>query len=181
METNNPQETCVNILTRILDQFTYHPETRKVWAVAVGRSWMVKLQLHRADTPRVVGERGSHIRALDTISAAIGAKNGVNIRTQLLEPEVGLPERYHKFKPAENWNTEAVTKLADDICASVFVSPYAVKVNDGADFTSTIEIQIDRSENKTLVDTIQKAMQVVFNAVGKANGRILFVDVVTST
>jgi predicted RNA-binding protein YlqC (UPF0109 family) len=63
----SPPDACVQILTKILDQITYHPEDRKVWAVPVGRSWMIKIQLHRADTPRAVGERGSHIKNMDTL------------------------------------------------------------------------------------------------------------------
>jgi predicted RNA-binding protein YlqC (UPF0109 family) len=176
----SPQEICVDILTRILDQFTYHPENRKVWAAAVGRSWIIKIQLHRADTPRAVGERGSHVRALEMIAAAIGAKAGANIRTQLLEPEVGLPERYHKFKPMESWNSAEVKAIAEQIAEHAFVAPATVTIHDGEDFTSTLEIVVDRSENKNLASTMQQAMQVVFNAIGKANGRILVVDVVSS-
>jgi len=141
---------------------------------------MIKIQRHRADTPRAVGERGSHIKAIDQLCSVIGAKGGVNIRTQLLEPEVGSTERYHKFKPAASWNSEAVKSIAQDICEATLTIPVEVKVHDGEDFTSTLEIVVDRSENHMLVDTVTKSMEVLMNAVGKANGRILFVDVVKS-
>jgi len=177
----SPQDACVQILTRILDQITYHAEDRKVWAVAIGRSWMIKMQLHRADTPRVVGERGSHIKAIDALTTVIGAKSGVTIRSQLLEPEVGSTERYHKFKPAAAWNSAEVKKIAEAICEATFSAPAKIEIHDGDDFTSTLEVIVDRSENHMLVDTVCDAMKVLFNAIGKANGRILFVDKVVGS
>jgi predicted RNA-binding protein YlqC (UPF0109 family) len=183
METNKPEQIAVELVNRILAEFTYEHEHRRVFAEAVGRSFVIKIQLHRADTPRAVGERGSHIQALDRVVAAVGNKSGVNMRAQLIEPEVGEKSQYGRFKPATNWNREGILKLLTDIGNAVFLGKTSVRLHEagGTDITSSVELHVERTENRQLVEVVAGALKILFNAIGKANGRLLFLDVVSDT
>jgi hypothetical protein len=48
-----------------------------------------------------------------------------------------------------------VQDIAKSVCEAVFTAPTQVKIHDGEDFTSTLEIEVDRSENHMLVDTVK--------------------------
>lgn len=173
-----PQQIISNLLKRIISEIIFHPEDLKITPTSIGRSWTIRVMLHRADTPRCVGKGGNHIKSMDKLANLIGAKNGVNVRVMLSEPEVGKAERYAQFKPSEKWNGQEVAKLAKDVGDAIFASETSTIVGDVDGTTSSIEMTVSRRENKALVSAVQEAMQVLFNAIGKANGRILFLDIV---
>lgn len=172
-----PQDTAAWLVRRILEEITFHHADLHVTPTQVGRSWMIKVQVNRADMPRVIGGGGLHHRALDTIVAAVGVKNAVNMRLHVLEPDVGRPERFEKFEASHNWNAEPVVRLLRDICAAVFITQAEVSARDVADATTNLEVILSGKEPRKIIEPIGKALSALFNAIGKANGRIVMVDV----
>jgi len=172
-----PEEIAAWLARRVLEEITFHKSDLHVTPTQVGRSCMIKVQVHKADMPRAIGSGGLHHRALDTLIAAIGIKYAVNMRVNLVEPEVGRPERYERFEASHNWNSEPVVALLRDICAAVFITSAEVSAHDAADATTNLEVTVSAREPRKIIEPIGKALQVLFNAIGKANGRIVLLDV----
>lgn len=183
MKTNTkvaPEQLATELLTRIIKEITFHHENIRVTSSQLGRSHTLAIQVHKGDMPRVLGKSGAHIKALETLAAAIGASGGVTIRLRLLEPEVGEPDRYEQFRPAENWNSSHVVLLLSDLVEAIFGSS-KVEIFDGEDCTSALEVTIATRENKAVIDAIGNALKVLFKAIGRANGRILTLDIATDS
>lgn len=175
-QTQSPEQIASSAIERILNYITFHPEDRKLNLSSLGRSWTISVRLHQADQPRAVGAKGSHVRALTDLVNRIGRRAAIPISFRLLEPEVGKPERHAPFSGQEDWDHEGVRELATDICNSILKYPVEVTSFDGDNFNSNLEIAADMREPQEAIDDLNAIITPLFNAIGKAQGRLLTVD-----
>lgn len=158
-----------------------HPEGLEVITIPSGRSVTVLIKAAGRDVGRVIGERGAHFNALKTLATAIGLKQGVSVE---LEPvpdptEPGKAERYEKFKAREDWPKAEIVELLKATAQAVlrFEDLIEVVCEDLSDSTTMATVICSGANPAGLVDPIQTALKALFNAVGKANGRTIFVVV----
>lgn len=176
-KTGAGRKAAVELIQRIVKEFTFHHDTLAVSTEDVAGKCVVVIQAHAADTPRLIGGGGLNFKGLSVLVAAIGNRFKEKLLLKVADPVVGSKERYEKFHAVENWNREKIIGLLKDTCAVVFQHPVMINVGDLNRETSLITIQLSRLEDQRFVEPIGKALGIVWNAVGKANGRDLKLDV----
>lgn len=175
--TNSAEAFAKDIILRILREITLHPQHIKLTESPLGRTTTIKIQVNRGDMPRVIGSKGAHAMALETLVGIIGRRQNALLKTRVIEPEVGEQDRFSKFAPREEWDKQKVQDLMTDIVESIFQYPVRVEVMDGEEYQSVCEVFVSQGENKELVQTVNAALNPLFVAIGKANGRLLTVNV----
>jgi len=103
--------------------------------------------------------------------------HAVSLDYRLLEPEVGQADRLPRFVADEKWNSAEVHQLLALICEHVFRQPSVIKVSDVDDHSSYVEIEVSQREPSAVVEPIRKALEILFAAIGPANGRVLKLDI----
>jgi predicted RNA-binding protein YlqC (UPF0109 family) len=173
-----PHQIACELVKRILSEITFHHDQLKVHAIELGVGWMVVISATRGDTPRIVGGRGMTFKAIDCLVGAIGNKYRMKIRAKLEEPTTGEQDRYERFKASEDWNRDGILKLLQDVCQQVFTHPIVdLSLADIDNQTSLVTVQVSRAEDRRLVEPVSKALEILFNAIGKANGRTIRLDI----
>jgi predicted RNA-binding protein YlqC (UPF0109 family) len=175
--TNSPEALSQDILSRILREITLHPQHIRISNSPLGRTHTIKVQVHRGDMSRVIGSGGSHAQALTRLVQMIGQKRGVVVNMRMLEPEIGEKDKYQPFEPREQWPKERAEAIMRDIAEAVFDHAVKVEAFDGEDYMSIIEVTVSSRENRQLVTLLQETVTPLFNAIGKANGRHLTVNI----
>jgi len=113
------------------------------------------------------------------VAAAIGNQYRVTLKTQILEPTegVGLQERYPGYQPNPNWPRERLLGMIEEVCNLGLTYEAEVTFDDSGTDTTNVAVLTDPKEPTQLVEALGMAMQIIFNAAGKKNGRQLFLDV----
>ncbi len=179
MSTENnrqPDDIAVDLITALVKEITRYHDDLDIRTTSIGRTCIIKIQPHRADMGKVTGSKGAHIKALNALAMMIGAKHGMNIRIQLVEPEVGRIDSHLPFEPNPVWNSAEVLQLLASLCDAVFRHPVEIETDEEG-ITTTIAVIVNERESMPLVMAANDAILVMFNAIGKANGRNIIVDV----
>lgn len=168
----------------ILKEFVLHPDSLEVVVVPYAQGMTVLITAAGRDVGRVIGEKGAHFNALKIIGAAIGIKHGVTVE---LEPvpdptEPGKSERYEKFKARDDWPKDKIVALLDRTARAVFRYDESIEVTteDLSEATTMATVLCASAEQGSLIEPFQNSLKAIFNAVGKANGRTIFVVVTPS-
>lgn len=171
----------VELLKRILSRMVSHPENLVIDHVGFTASAKVTIQAHAADTPRLIGERAVNYRSISVLFQAICATAGFRVHVlPIKEPSVGTPDRY-KFEANKNWPAEEILELLDETARAVFQDPDAIKIeatHSDADVSSTVELFCSKGERPELLALIGPAIERIFDAIGRANGRLLYLSVI---
>lgn len=177
MNTNTTTETTpADIIERLIREITLHTENIKIKETTLGRSSTLNVQVHKGDMSRVIGTKGAHVQAMERLIEMMSAKSGKRMTLRVGEPSMGGADSFAKFEPQATWESSHVVELVQDISAAVFVHPAQVELFDGEDFQSVIEIVVSPNERKDLVAMVNAALAPLFNAIGKANGRLLKIN-----
>lgn len=177
---NTAADIAVNLVGRIVREFTFHHDALKIWIEPMGRVQIIYLQTHQADMPRVIGKQGAHRHALFNIVEQIGLHYGAELRLENVEPAPGEAERFKPFAPAAKWDSRPVVQLLRDICKSVFNFETQVSIQDSPHTpTSNLQVVVAQGEHMQTAARVAECCKVLFNAIGKARGRILLVEMIS--
>jgi predicted RNA-binding protein YlqC (UPF0109 family) len=181
MNDEQKRAAFLDLFRRLVTEIISHPENLIIETKLHTQSIVLTLQAHAADTPRLIGSGAETFRALGIIAAAMGARAGLRVSIPpIREPVVGEPDRY-KFAPQKQWPKERIVALLTDVARAAFADSGAVEVklfDDDASVSTTIELWVARNERGALVFALGAALRTLFDAIGKANGRILYLDVI---
>lgn len=182
MKTIDPKPV-IALLQKLLTEMVEHPENLVIEHRALTASVTITIQAHAGDTPRLIGEGAGNYRAIVAIATAAGARRGFRVNIPpIKEPVVGEPSRY-RFTPTPDWPRKRILGLLRDTLGAVFAHPEKVVCNeddDDANHITTVEAFVSRMERAEVLDALAPAIRRVFDAIGKAHGRLLAVDVVQS-
>lgn len=171
----------LDLFRRIVTEIISHPENLVIESKEFTQSLVLTVQAHAADTPRLIGEGAVNYKALVVVATALGARAGLRVSVPpIREPVVGEPDRY-KFSPTPDWPKEKIVKLLTDTARATFADPDAVEVklfDDESTVSTTVELWVARNERSALVFALGAALRTLFDAIGKANGRLIYLDVV---
>ena len=177
------QKPALELLRRILTELVAHPENLRIEYRALTASLTIMIQADTGDTPRLIGEQAQNYRALCAIMAAVGAAAGYRVAIPpIQEPVIGAPSRY-RFEPNPDWPKERILKLLRDVAEAVFAHSggmECMEFDDPANGITTVEVHVSRLENPKVVDVLRPAIGRMFDAIGKANGHLLAVDIIQS-
>jgi len=181
MNQTDKRLAFLGLFRRVVTEIISHPEDLVLEAKQFTQSIVVTIQAHAADTPRLIGEGAANYKALVLLAVALGARAGLRVSIPpIREPVVGKPDRY-KFAPNESWPKEKIIKLLLDVARGTFSDPDAVEAkvfDDDSTVSTTVELWVARNERLALVTGFGSALRTLFDAIGKANGRLLYLDVV---
>jgi predicted RNA-binding protein YlqC (UPF0109 family) len=174
----NPAEILAKLLHRIIKQLTAEHQHIKLIGTPLGRSYIFQVRVSRADTPKLVGERGRTVRALTALVALFGRKHNVEMQFQLLEPEVGQPAPLQPFRRRDTWDHKPVEELARDVASAILLNPIVkICIVDQPNYITLLSVVTSNDEPAALVQALREPFAVIFNAIGKSEGRVLQPDV----
>lgn len=180
MKTIDPKP-MMTLLTRILSEMVEHPEHLKIEQRSLTASVTITIQAHAGDTPRLIGEGAGNYKAIVAIATAIGARRGFRVNVPpIKEPIIGEASRY-RFTPNPDWPRKRILGLLRETLEAVFAHPERLRLSeddDNSNHITTIEAFVSRTEKVEIIDALSPAIRRVFDAIGKAHGRLLAVDVV---
>lgn len=176
-------EKVERVLRDIVHEIILHPDDFEVIQIPLSSHLVVNLRAQTSDTGRIIGPKGAHFLALKIIVAAVGASCTKRVLLGRMEPPLDGkgPDSYNKLVFKKDWNEAKVREILERTVASIFTYPSSVTVKDVDEVTSVLCVTISSRERADLVAQVSDALQTLFNAVGKANGRIVLVDVVAET
>lgn len=147
-----------------------HNETDQTVALAV--------QSHADDVGKIYGFQRANHGALQSILTMCSLKIGKRTKLLIEEPTVGQRYPKREFILREDWPAKEITDLLNETCAAVFALPFNIETNSAGNSTA-FEIQIDRGERLPVKrEDLALALATIFHAIGKAQGRQIFVDIV---
>lgn len=129
----------------------------------------------------MIGTGGVNFKAIKTIVSIVGHHLGLQVLVPpIMEPITGEADR-HKFRPDKNWPKDRICKLIESTARACVSHPDAVRLeeSDCGDQSTMIEVTVSRSERQELVFRLREAFETIFDAVGKRNGRIIMVALMT--
>jgi len=182
MKTAGLAKLIQDLIADLLREFILHPAELKVVVIPLIQSIALRIEAHSGDVGRIIGEKGAHFRSLQAICMCASLKHGFEINLEWLPEPQGWPDRYQKFKARHDWGQAKILSLIKRTTKLIFRAEDAicVKMVDHNAATTVITIQVARKETRQVLELAGFALRTLFNAVGKANGRTLFVEVVAS-
>lgn len=156
-----------DFMERLIRAFTKHHKQIEFETQTHGANVFVAVRVHRDDHPRMVGSKGSHIRALNVIATLWGIVNGVTARFSLQEPNTGEKKPLVDFKAARKWDSAPVVQLFGDTMRAIYPSANFEVVNLG-DATNILLKPAIRED-------LLSCVHFIFHAIGKNQGRMIYV------
>jgi predicted RNA-binding protein YlqC (UPF0109 family) len=177
-------DEVVKLLRELVLAYTRHGEHLVTEAHKLTTSISITMQAHRDDHPKIVGAGGKHIWALKTVFDFIGRGQGIRIRVTLIEPEVGEKMPMAPFQANPRWKSDRAVSLLTKILGMVTHQPCRVEAQD-AGAETTLEVLPPPNERDKLLrphesekNEFGTALDDLFHAIGKAEGRNLSIDVI---
>ena len=181
MNDSQKRQNVLTLFRRLVTEIISHPENLVIDAKQHTQSMVLTVQAHAADTSRLIGEGASNYKALVTMATALGGRAGMRVSVPpIREPVIGERDRY-KFTPNPEWPRTRIMDLLSDTARAVFADPDAIEIkpfDDDGTVSTTVELWVARNERTTLVHPVGEALRTLFDAIGKANGRLIYLDVI---
>lgn len=165
----NPRKTIPALIRRLIEAFISERRHLQIKTEEIGSALKISIRSSKSDMGRIVGREGHHLEVLSTLVMAMGEKAGETIFIEHLEP-------IFNGEPPENkarWDDTAFDILAEDTARAVF-DDAAVEIHRSG---MTVMVEVRTGDKQEKADRIGGALKSIFNAIGKANGRKIFVSV----
>lgn len=169
-------------MTDILREMILHPKQLKVEVVQMTQYFTLYIAATLSDSKRIVGSMGAHFNALKALVTAAARKAGVKAEMNQVEA-VGRPviDQYPPFTTQDDWPKEKIEKLVERMAKAVFVHDnVTIKIADGPNGSSNIEVLVSESEDAQLVADMLIVFKTLIKPVGKSNHRNLMLNVSAS-
>jgi predicted RNA-binding protein YlqC (UPF0109 family) len=167
-----PAQTAREFFRKLILGYTQHENDLEVSAGDLPGRIVITVRANRDDHPRIVGTRGAHIMALQSIAAAYGRRNNTKIALTLLEPVRGEKAQLRPFEAAENWNEGETMELMNELLDRTTPQGWH------ADHVAVAElstIQITRADGEPVPADFVQSLHLLFHAIGKNQGRQIHV------
>lgn len=166
----NPRKTIPTLIRRLIEAFVAERNQLRVHAAEIGGALMISIRASQSDTGRIVGKQGHHLAMLTTLVEAMGEKAGLSVFLEHLEPFIS---GNGPVEMQAAWNDRQFEILAEEVARAVFEDA-AVEIHRNG---ITVMVEVRTSDKAEKVEHVGAAMKAIFNAIGKANGRKIFVSV----
>ena len=165
-------------LRELIVEIILHPEALEFIRIPLTSHLVLNMRAQVTDTGRIIGPKGAHFIALKTLASLMGQRAGMRVMLGRMDaPVEGAPcDSYKKVEFRQDWDAEKVRAMLERAACSSLTFPANVTVSDADKVTSVLTIYHSPREPSALVSALVEAFQVLFNAIGKANGRMLYVS-----
>jgi len=171
---------AIDLLRRLLTEMIAYPQELVIQHKAFATSVTITLQAHAADTKCLIGSFANNYRAITTTMLWIGARQGFRVTIPpIREPVTGNADERYTFAANPEWPKVRLMALIHETAHALFDEPISFKVHDDDEnYTTTVEIFVSRLQKPGLLVAIGPALETLFDAIGRKNGRILSVCLV---
>lgn len=177
-----PQERVAEIFRLITREFLTHACLVNVQLA--GRTISLTAEPDSRDAGKLIGSKASMSHAWRILTVQMCAKDDykgyftIKVQGESGEYKNGNPKERSEPWKSEQWpaTKKRLTTLLENLCENLFKEPSKLTVEDHGDKTSAY---IELSDAEPLLTTdaeLQDALSRVFYAVGRANGRKLFLE-----
>ncbi len=163
------------LLRGLVGAFIGRPKDVKITSKLDRAGEILVLQVHREDHSRVVGSLGRHIQALRTIFEFIGARDNVAIRVLLLDQAEGRGGPMLEFKANMSWSASPMTQLLRQLLKRILRREFTIEITSVADTTNVLVKT--HAGDQELAEALGPYLQPIFRAIGKQQGRRVYLDV----
>lgn len=140
---------------------------------AMSRSTVLSVEPPPEDFGAVIGRQASHYRALEVLYlAAVDKQDGKTATLSVVTPDTRTEQR-RTFRRDPTFTKEKLKALVRQVAEQVFDGG-TIEVNDAIRDTFLVELTASGEHNPE----IEESLKVVFNAVGKAHGVDVWLDLV---
>lgn len=170
------------LFSELVKSFVIHPDRLRVESSEDGKHQTIQFTGYGGDAGRIIGEAGEHYRALIDLAAYLSKRNGKRIiLLPVLNGDGGTDntDRHAMFAENPRWPAEAIQRRLVEITSALF-GAVTVERDDVPGAVTKFGVHVRCSDEK-VVDSIGHALAVIFNAIGKANGRTLVVTLYPAT
>jgi len=175
--TTTPDQATLHVVEGIVQEIIQHPDKAKVTLSQLGRTSTIKVQVSKADMPRVIGKGGANAQAIQKFAEMVSARHRAVVKAQIAEPVDNAMAQEVKFVRQDAWNSAHVLQLMTEACELVLKHPFTIEVLDGENHESVIEVVCGDLEHADLTKFLMDALQPLVNSMGKANGRLLSINI----
>lgn len=163
----------VELLREIIFAFTRHHSDLHIELEQPGT---IVMQSNRDDHPRIAGAMGRNIEAVRSIFRFIAAKRKEKLVILLAEPERGRREEIQPYSVDKNWKPDPVVKLITKILEQILRAPFKLETSSSESKATTLLEISPAKEDERIVEALQPALHTIFHAIGRAQGRALYVE-----
>ena len=174
---NDAERVAEELLRRILNGLISHTGDLEIIKQYSGGSLTkYTIRSHVADAPRIMGKGGLRFRAYRFILACIGQKFNKQIQLDnMLDPVVGQPEQFPRYKFNPRWPKEEIEALLQDMCDAIFSFPCGIILVEGAG-SAIFQIMHDPRESAAFIEKALPPIQDLMQAIGVTNGCQISID-----
>jgi len=170
-ETKMTEDTIeiMDLLRELVESFTEHHNALKIEAKEYPGAcyWMIKV--HADEQPKVVGRRGTNIRALSVIIAAIGAAIGEKYTLRLLEPDPAIRRDHTPRKTVTSYDPARAIELLRWAVAAILNEDddkVGIDCQEPVPFNYTLRITAPAQ----ITPEVQEALRIIWTAAGQSDG-----------
>lgn len=128
------------------------------------------------DKGQLIGIKQGNYKAIQTLFALVGSKNGVVFKLLQLAPSVkGNRALPHPFKPSHGWHLDEAEALLEELMNLILERDFQIERETKRDETNFF-VTIDRNEGFTTeIADVVYSLSKVMHAVGRMRGRLIYV------
>ena len=152
-----------------------YPDELLVHTQTTGDAYTVVAACNSEDKGRLIGSGGRMFKACEYLIRTAGRNIGVSTRL-IIESDFRTTHKLCPFAPKYNWNktdNEYLEALIWDVLGYVGVDPAEVRTSDVSKWGTVVVVRTTDS----LEEQMRLALETVINAIGKAKGRFVYLDI----
>jgi predicted RNA-binding protein YlqC (UPF0109 family) len=166
-----------DLLKQLIEGFTIHHDDLSVTAT----DSVITIRTHAADYAKCIGSKGATFKALEMIAGLASVRDGKRARIVLPAPTVGEEVAGPPFVPNHDWtrsHSEEIDNLLYETLDAILDSDSEMSVDHADTDGTTTLLATVRDVGQTIpLEALEAALLTIFTAIGKANGRNVFVDI----
>lgn len=169
---------AIELLTDLAKGFTAHHRDLQVHgADASSSKTILAIRSHPWDYPKLVGAKGKHHRAIQTIFSTVGQRVGREIEFTLL-PVERRDKQPEQYLPNDDWDPRPMHSLLERTLAMAFGAEACLLfVRHDSQELSTFMVETCETAILGNVE-FHLALYAIFHAIGKNQGRLVHVEFV---
>jgi predicted RNA-binding protein YlqC (UPF0109 family) len=175
-EPSSVADDAVKVLTMLCKWFLSKPERMKI---SVYQPTTQGLELRATPDPvdvsRMVGTRGIMCNSLSLLLDQVGRRAGIMVRLRVLDSGLFKPHIQKEFTPDKRWRQGEIEGVMKELCRYLFQFNVEIRFLHLPDKTK-VELELDPQEPTGFEFVLKTGLSKVFHAIGKANGRLIYVD-----
>ena len=177
MSKQNTENRCEEVIRALYcGMIKYDQDLEVVADYSGGNLTEFFVRPNEADAKTILGRRGKHFSAVQTIVRLIGEKSGRRCSLVTMRPPTkGKAESFTPFRENPNWPRQAIERILSMAVESVFKFEFKIEAQP-SDGRCRFVVLLHPAEADEVVEEASKALAVILQAIGMSAGCVLSLD-----